>query len=70
MQDASNVKIDSEWDTARPYKSIPGPSKIALIRGFAPGGKFQKRIKKKAFIERIENYVAFNQKCSLLFFQY
>lgn len=36
----SNVKQDPEWNAALPYKNIPGPSKVALMRGFAPGGKY------------------------------
>lgn len=35
-----NVKSDPEWDAATPYNRIPGPSKYALICGFAPGGNF------------------------------
>ena len=32
------MKSDPEWDAALPYKRIPGPSKYAIVRGFAPGG--------------------------------
>jgi hypothetical protein len=27
-----------QWEKAKSYNSIPGPSSISLIRGFAPGG--------------------------------
>lgn len=32
--------MNEDWDTASPYKSIPGPSQLALIRGFSPGGRY------------------------------
>ncbi|KAG4074603.1 hypothetical protein HA402_004474 [Bradysia odoriphaga] len=41
-----HVKADEcpndAWDTAKPYSSIPGPSKLELIKLFAPGGQFHK----------------------------
>ncbi|GAB0092981.1 Cytochrome P450 [Sergentomyia squamirostris] len=40
---ASDLAYDDhniKWKDAKPYKSIPGPTTISLIRGFMPGGKF------------------------------
>ncbi|XP_055324108.1 cytochrome P450 CYP12A2-like isoform X2 [Sitodiplosis mosellana] len=34
------VNLDAEWETALPYKRMPGPSKYELLRGFSPGGKY------------------------------
>lgn len=33
--------VDVEFDNAKPYSEIPGPSSFGMIRGFLPGGKFQ-----------------------------
>lgn len=30
----------SAWDEALPYKKIPGPSKLQIVRDFMPGGKY------------------------------
>lgn len=30
---------NGEWENAKPYTSIPGPSKLELIKSFIPGGK-------------------------------
>ncbi len=38
---ATEVKFQDEWDNAKPYKEIPGPSSYQLIRRFMPGGSFQ-----------------------------
>jgi hypothetical protein len=27
-----------QWEKAKSYKAIPGPSTLSLVRGFAPGG--------------------------------
>lgn len=35
-----SVYIDKEWDTALPFKNIPGPSKLSLAFAFLPGGKY------------------------------
>jgi hypothetical protein len=35
------IKCDSrEWNEAKHYRTIPGPSTLSLIRGFAPGGTY------------------------------
>lgn len=40
-QAAVNFKPnDEEYSKARPFDSIPGPSKFEMIRFFMPGGKF------------------------------
>lgn len=31
-------QANNEYDNAKPYKSIPGPSPIQMIRLFMPGG--------------------------------
>lgn len=36
---ADNI-VDPEWTSAKPYKSIPGPTKWQLITGFAKGGRY------------------------------
>lgn len=51
------MKLDGEWDTALPYSSIPGPSKYATIRGFAPGGNFQLEI--EFTFDQNENNICF-----------
>ncbi|XP_055847818.1 cytochrome P450 CYP12A2-like [Episyrphus balteatus] len=33
----------TDWENARPYEDIPGPSKFELVRGFMPGGAFYKQ---------------------------
>lgn len=35
---SAQVQVDAEWDSAKPYKSIPGPSVLGLLRMFSPGG--------------------------------
>uniref|UniRef100_A0A1I8NPQ6 Cytochrome P450 n=1 Tax=Stomoxys calcitrans TaxID=35570 RepID=A0A1I8NPQ6_STOCA len=32
--------LQREWDQARPYKSLPGPTKFEMFRGFMKGGDF------------------------------
>ncbi|KFB35468.1 cytochrome P450 CYP12F2 [Anopheles sinensis] len=32
--------FDSEWESAKPYSSIPGPNMWQLFRGFAKGGRY------------------------------
>lgn len=36
---APEVKFQDEWDNAKPYSEIPGPSTFEVIRRFMPGGK-------------------------------
>ncbi|XP_055371146.1 cytochrome P450 CYP12A2-like [Condylostylus longicornis] len=33
----------NEWESAKPYESIPGPGKWSLLRSFLPGGKFHNK---------------------------
>lgn len=40
FQIGTSANLNEEWDAALPYKSIPGPSQFALIRGFSPGGRY------------------------------
>lgn len=32
-----------EWTNARPFESMPGPSKFELLKAFLPGGRFYKK---------------------------
>ncbi|KFB35469.1 cytochrome P450 CYP12F2 [Anopheles sinensis] len=32
--------VDPEWETARPYSEIPGPSFLQAIKGFQKGGRY------------------------------
>ncbi|XP_014097477.2 probable cytochrome P450 12e1, mitochondrial [Bactrocera oleae] len=41
----------NDWENARPYSEMPGPSKYEMIRGFLPGGPFYKQ----TFIEGMTN---------------
>ncbi|TMW47152.1 hypothetical protein DOY81_007770 [Sarcophaga bullata] len=34
------TSLQEEWSTAKPFKSIPGPSKFQIFRGFMKGGEF------------------------------
>lgn len=38
----AEVKFQDEWENAKPYKEIPGPSTYQLIRRFMPGGTVQR----------------------------
>jgi len=33
-------QIESEWETATPFKEIPGPTRWQLFRGFQKGGQY------------------------------
>ncbi|XP_065360779.1 probable cytochrome P450 12c1, mitochondrial [Calliphora vicina] len=33
--------LQEEWSLAKPFKSVPGPSKFQMFRGFMKGGEFQ-----------------------------
>ncbi|XP_055381402.1 uncharacterized protein LOC129611988 [Condylostylus longicornis] len=35
-----NSKFETEWETAKPYEKIPGPTRVQLLRWFMPGGKY------------------------------
>lgn len=34
-----DTKFQEEWNNAKPYGSIPAPSRLQLMRNFLPGGK-------------------------------
>ncbi|XP_075163577.1 putative cytochrome P450 12c1, mitochondrial [Haematobia irritans] len=36
----SSESLQREWEQAQPYKSLPGPTKFEMFRGFLPGGDF------------------------------
>ncbi|XP_055902448.1 cytochrome P450 CYP12A2-like [Eupeodes corollae] len=38
----NDVTQSQEWSQAKPFTTIPGPTKFQLIRGFLPGGVFHK----------------------------
>ncbi|XP_055902449.1 cytochrome P450 CYP12A2-like [Eupeodes corollae] len=38
-----NTARNHEWEQAKPFKSVPGPTKLQLIRSFLPGGHFYKK---------------------------
>ncbi|XP_037048515.1 probable cytochrome P450 12b2, mitochondrial [Bradysia coprophila] len=31
---------ETEWNSAKPFSSLPGPSKLGFLRSFLPGGKY------------------------------
>ncbi|XP_061393813.1 probable cytochrome P450 12c1, mitochondrial [Musca vetustissima] len=35
-----NSSLEQEWQAAKPFKELPGPSKFELFRGFLKGGEF------------------------------
>jgi len=35
-------QIESEWETAKPFKEIPGLTRWQLFRGFQKGGQYHK----------------------------
>ncbi|KAG4080699.1 hypothetical protein HA402_013229 [Bradysia odoriphaga] len=43
-QAQAQVKVEQnneiEWNNAKPFSSLPGPSKFELLRSFLPGGKY------------------------------
>lgn len=39
---SSSVNTSQSWKDAKPYNKIPGPSTFEFIKGFMPGGKYQK----------------------------
>ncbi|XP_055847823.1 cytochrome P450 CYP12A2-like [Episyrphus balteatus] len=39
---SENSTRNQEWEQAKPFKLIPGPTSYQLIRGFMPGGMFYK----------------------------
>lgn len=41
LNSAPEVNFQDEWNSAKPYKSIPGVSKVGFIRRFLPGGEFK-----------------------------
>lgn len=36
---ATEVKFQDEWNNAKPYKDIPGPTAFGIFRHFMPGGE-------------------------------
>lgn len=36
----SEVKIQNEWNNAKPFEEIPSLSRLQVIRRFSPGGKY------------------------------
>ncbi|XP_050331965.1 probable cytochrome P450 12e1, mitochondrial [Bactrocera neohumeralis] len=50
-QENQGTSTSNNWENARPYSELPGPSKYEIIRGFLPGGVFHK----KTFIEGISS---------------
>ncbi|XP_014097072.1 cytochrome P450 CYP12A2 [Bactrocera oleae] len=47
MQGNDTASTPNDWENARPYSELQGPSKYEMIRGVLPGGVFYK----KTFIE-------------------
>ncbi|XP_039964687.1 cytochrome P450 CYP12A2-like isoform X2 [Bactrocera tryoni] len=48
-QETQGTFTTNNWENARPYSELPGPSKYEMLRGILPGGVFHK----KTFIEII-----------------
>lgn len=36
-----NARDDDEWKRAKPFKSVPGPGLLEVIRWFLPGGEYK-----------------------------
>lgn len=39
LNSAPEASFQDEWKSAKPYKSIPGVSRVGFIRRFLPGGE-------------------------------
>lgn len=35
----ADIKNDVEWEKAKPFKAIPGPTVFEVVRWFLPGGE-------------------------------
>lgn len=44
LKSAPEVNFQDEWNSAKPYESIPGVSKLGFIRRFLPGGEYKVHI--------------------------
>ncbi|XP_055923884.1 cytochrome P450 CYP12A2-like [Eupeodes corollae] len=43
VKKCESTSESEEWLNARPFESIPGPSKFALLKAFMPGGRYYKK---------------------------
>ncbi|XP_055921318.1 uncharacterized protein LOC129952612 [Eupeodes corollae] len=53
---AAITEPSTDWENARPFNEIPGPTKFEIIRGFMPGGDYYKKPVTDFFNALRQNY--------------